>query len=75
MGIVTRVGLRWRRPAASVNYRAVFSSDGKSILSIPKLYKNNFLGEEESCSCTPHGGLRLGQTEQLNVGRKITLTL
>jgi hypothetical protein len=61
--------LRWRGPAATVNYRSVFSSERASNFNKPAA-----LTVAKIWSWAPNGYHTPGQTGQLTVGRNMTLT-
>jgi hypothetical protein len=72
-----RERLRWRGPAATVNYRPILSSGRVPHKEIEtQLSKENFHEKKRKIWLrAPDGGLILGETSRLTVGHNITFTL
>jgi hypothetical protein len=68
------VGLRWRGPAATVNYRLVLSSERKLKITNPQLSKENFK-EKEKFVEGPRWVPDTKTDWQSTVGRNIIFTL
>jgi hypothetical protein len=73
-GTQTHVGMGWRGPAATVNYRPNLSSERVLQNNKPVTVKKN-LKEKLKWSRVPDGIPAPRQTGRLNVGRKLTSTL
>jgi hypothetical protein len=63
------------RPAATVNYRLVLSSERALQNNKPQLSKRKSQGERKNWSWVPDGRLTPRRTGRVIVGRNVTLTL
>jgi hypothetical protein len=72
-GTQTPPWLRWREPAATVNYRPVLSSESGYKITNPQLTKENTT-EKEKLVAGPRMCLTPRRTDRLTVGRNLTLT-
>jgi hypothetical protein len=70
--VLRPAGLRWRGPAATLNYRPVLSSERRLYkITNPQLSKENFT-EKDKMAAVPDGCLTPRRTGRLTVGRNIT---
>jgi hypothetical protein len=68
-----RAWLRWRGPAATVNYRTALSSE-RALQNNTRNGLKKILRRKKNCSRVPDGGLTPRLTGRLTVGRNVTST-
>jgi hypothetical protein len=71
--VFSPAGLRWRGPAATVNYRPVLSSERAYKITNPQLSKENFK-EKEKLVAGPRWVPDTKMDWRLTVGRNLTST-